>query len=154
MRNALLVLAVSAFAFTAVPAAKACDDDSDTTVAKLQKLDLTTNQLKSIFSYHAEHKAFIQKAHKDHLGCLAHEKHQVEFEKAAFGVLDDGQFQKATGRKRTETETLRYENYVLRQQIEALKAELEALRKEVKKTEAVKPEAPKKEEAKKETKGV
>jgi len=152
MRNALLVLAVSAFAFAAAPAAKACDDDSDTTVAKLQKLDLTTNQLKSIFSYHADHKAFIQKAHKEHLGCLAHEKHVVEFEKAAFGVLDDGQFQKATGRKRTEAETLRYENYTLKQQIEALKAELEALKKDLKKVDAAKPVDTK--EAKKETKGV
>ena len=61
MRHALLVFAACAFAVTAAaPAAKACDDNTDAMVAKLQKLDLTTNQLKAIFSYQAEHKAFIQ----------------------------------------------------------------------------------------------
>jgi hypothetical protein len=145
MRHALLVFAACAFAVTAAaPAAKACDDNTDAMVAKLQKLDLTTNQLKAIFSYQAEHKAFIQKSHKEGLGCLAHEKHQAEFEKAAFGVLDEGQFEKATGRKRTETETLRYDNYILKQEIERLKAELEALKKDIKKAEPAKTDAPKK----------
>jgi hypothetical protein len=143
MRNALLAFAVCAFALTAAaPAAKACDDNTDTTVLKLQKLDLSTQQLKQIFAFQQEHKAFIQKAHTERLGCLAHENHIAEFEKAAFGVLNDNQFQKAVGRKRTEVESLRYENYVLQQEIARLKAELEALRKDVKKAEPAK-EAPK-----------
>src|SRR5262245_25709661 len=144
MRSTLIALAACAFAFAAEPAAKACDDNTDTTVAKLQKLDLTTNQLKAIFAYQAEHKAFIAKSHKEGLGCLAHEKHQADFEKSAFGVLDDSQFQKFTGRKRTEAESLRYDNYILRQEIERLKAELESLKKDVKKAEPAKEEAPKK----------
>ncbi len=132
MRNALLSVAAAALLFAAAaPAATACDDNTDVFVQKIQKLDLSTQQLKSVFAFHAEHKAFIAKSHREGLGCLAHERHQADFEKAAIGVLDDGQFKKMTGRVRTETESLRYENHLLKTEIERLKAELEALKKEI-----------------------
>ncbi len=140
MRHPLLAFAAAAILFgVAAPAARACDDNTDVFVKKIQKVDLSTQQLKSVFAYHAEHKAFIAKSHREGLGCLQHERHQADFEKAAIGVLDDGQFKTFTGRVRTESESLRYENHLLKTEVERLKAELEALRKEIRaaKTPAV-----------------
>src|SRR5262245_47941398 len=92
------VAALAFFAAFAAPAARACDDQTDQMVAKLKKLDLSTEQMKSIFAFQNEHKQFIAKSHKEGLGCRAHEDHQAVFEKAAFGVLDDTQFKKVAGR--------------------------------------------------------
>lgn len=149
MIRKLAPLAAVAFLFVAsAPAARACDDNSDTVVAKLQKLDLTTEQLNQIFAYRKEHKDLIVKSHRDGSGCLVHERNGVVFEKQAVGILNDAQFKKYAGRERNETESLRYQNYLLKAEIEKLKKELELLKTqtEAKKTEAKSTEAPAKKE--------
>ena len=70
----------------------------------------------------------IKRAHSEDLGCRFHEDHTVDFQKSAFGVLTDEQFQKLNGRKRTEAEQLRFENYLLKKELEALKRELAELK--------------------------
>ena len=138
-------VAMGALAFVlaaAAPVARACDDNSDQLVSKLTKLNLSTDQLKAVFAYQNEHKAFITKAHREGLGCLAHERHIADFEKQAIGVLDGAQFKKYAGRERTEVESLRYENYLLSTEITRLKAEIAKMKSEtgVKKADAPKAE--------------
>jgi len=116
-----VIVAISA------PSAFACHDRTDKTVVQLRQADLSTEQLKAIFELQKEHKDLITKSHAEGLGCSVHENHQAVFEKAAFGVLKDDQFQKVMGRERNEEEKLRYENYLLKQEIARLKAELDKL---------------------------
>jgi hypothetical protein len=127
-RTLLAITALALVLAVAAPAASACDDNSDQVVMKLTKLDLSTDQIKAIFAYQADHKAFITKAHRDRLGCRAHEDHNSVFEKAAIGVLNDDQFRKLSGRERTEVESLRYQNYLLTAEVARLKAEIAELK--------------------------
>lgn len=120
---ALLVVGVSQ-----VHATTFCWDNTDTLIVKLKKLELTTEQLDDVFAYQREHRDLIASSHRDGRGCRFHENHEVEFEKASIGVLDDSQFQKLKGRQRNETEGLRYDKYLLTNQIEQLKAQLDAVR--------------------------
>jgi hypothetical protein len=97
-------------------------------IKKLKKIDVTMNQMKDVFELQKKQRGEITKAHTEGLGCKYHEDKEVDFEKAAFGVLDDAQFEKLMGRERNEIERLRHDNYTLVKEIEKLKAELEALR--------------------------
>lgn len=130
MNRCLVTLAAAAIAFAAAaPIARACDDNSDQVVQRLKKVDLSTEQLKQVFAYQTEHKAFISKSHRDGLGCASHESHVAVFEKSAVGILSDAQFKTYSGRERNENETLRYQNYILKQEIDKLKKEIESLKK-------------------------
>ena len=130
MKRIATLLALGCF-FLAAPAMATlmCWDNTDTTIAKLRKVELNTTQLADIFKYQKDHRDLVARAHTERLGCQIHEANEAEFEKKAVGVLDDGQFQKFAGRKRTEIETLRYENYLLKKEIEQLKKALEELKK-------------------------
>ena len=112
----------------AAPSAKACYDNTDKFITQLKKLDLTTEQLKDIFQFQKEHRALITTSHSEGKGCRVHEQHEVVFQTLAIGVLDDEQFQKQTGRERTELESLKYENYLLKKEIARLKMEIERLK--------------------------
>lgn len=141
--------ALGALAFVlcaAAPAAKACDDDSDQVVSKLSKLNLSTEQLKTVVAYQNDHRAFIRKAHTEGLGCRAHESNVAVFEKQAIGILNDAQFKSYAGRERNEMESLRYQNHLLAAEVERLKAEVAKLKAE----KGTKAAAPAASEAKKE----
>jgi len=105
-----------------------CWDKTDRLVVQLEKLDLTTEQLQDIFAFQEQHRDLMAACHEDGRGCGVHERAEVEFQKKSIGVLDDEQFEEHTGRKRTEAETLRYENHLLKKEIEALRAELAELK--------------------------
>lgn len=110
--------------------ASACWDNTDLLVKKLQKLELTTEQLKDVFQYQKQHRDFVTMCHSEGKGCRVHENHEVEFQKNAYGVLTDDQFQKVVGRERTEVEKLRFENYKLKKENERLKKQLEQAKAE------------------------
>jgi hypothetical protein len=127
---ALCTFAILLGPLTSVDAANPtfCWDKTDQLIVKMKKVRLTNEQLIDVFAYQTEHRAVIKRAHSEDLGCRYHEDHQVDFQKSAFGVLTDEQFQKLNGRKRTEAEQLRYENYLLKKELEALKRELAELK--------------------------
>jgi len=128
MRNRVLGLAVAVLvAGFVAPAAYACWDNSDLFVAKLKKVNLTTDQLKELFELKKQHKAVVVRAHKESLGCRYHENHERVFEKQAVGVLNDEQFKKAVGRKRTKVESLTYENKVLKKKLAEMEKRLARL---------------------------
>ena len=128
MSKRIAVLAL--FIGLATPAALACWDNSDLFVAKLKKTSLTTEQLKEIFQLQKDHKAVVVRAHKEGLGCKYHENHEkLVFEKQAVGVLNDEQFKKVEGRKRTKVESLTYENVQLKKKLAKLERELAELKK-------------------------
>jgi|GEM_PF-2808996 len=120
------------------PAALACWDNSDEFITKLKKVNLTTAQLKEIFVLRQQHKAVVVRAHKEGLGCRYHENHEQVFEKQAVGVLNDEQFKKAVGRKRTKVESLTYENKELKKKLAALEARLARLEAALKAADAKK----------------
>ena len=125
-RIGMLALCVAIVA----PAAWACWDNSDLFVAKLKKANLTTEQLKEIFDLQKQHRAVVKRAHKEGLGCKYHENHEKRvFEVQAVGVLNDEQFKKVQGRKRTKVESLTYENKELKKKVAKLEARLAALEK-------------------------
>lgn len=124
-----LVLGSFAIAMLFPSTASACWDNTDLLVKKIKKLELTTDQLKDVFQYQKAHKDLITQCHQDGRGCGVHERAEKEFEKKAYGVLTDEQFEKATSRKRSEVETLRYENYRLAKQNKKLQRELDRLKK-------------------------
>ncbi len=124
-----LALGAIAFAMLFTPDATACWDNTDQIVKKIKQLDLTTEQLKDVFRYQKAHKDLITQCHRDGRGCGVHERAEKEFEKKAYGVLTDEQFEKVAKRKRTEVESLRYENHRLQKQNEKLQRELEKLKK-------------------------
>ena len=118
------------FVLVAAPAALACYDNTDLFVKKLKKVDLTTAQLKEIFELQQQHRAVVQRAHKEGLGCKYHENHEkMVFEKQAVGVLTDEQFKKVQGRARTKVESLTYENKQLKKKIAKMEKELAELKK-------------------------
>jgi hypothetical protein len=108
-----------------------CHDNTDKLIVKLKKVQLTTEQLKDVFAYQAEHRGLIAASHSDGQGCRVHENHEVTFEKQSIGVLSDKQFKSFKGRVRNENETLRYENYLLEKEVARMKKELEALKAQV-----------------------
>lgn len=108
-----------------------CWDKTDKVIIQLKKVDLTNDQLRQLIVYQKEHRAVIKDAHSNGHTCRMHEDHHVEFERSAFGVLSDEQFEKAKGRARTEVESLRHENYELQQELAAMRKELAALRAEL-----------------------
>ena len=108
-----------------------CWDNTDKLIVKLKKLDLTTDQLKDVFAYQAEHRELMAASHEDGRGCRVHEDHEVVFQKRSIGVLTDEQFSKLKGRARNETETLRYESYLLEKEVARMEKELAALRKQL-----------------------
>jgi predicted RNase H-like nuclease (RuvC/YqgF family) len=120
------------------PAVYACWDNSDLFVAKLKKVDLTTEQLKELFDLREQHKAVVVRAHTENLGCSYHENHEKVFEKQAVGVLNDKQFEKAVGRKRTEVESLTYENKELKKRLAEMEKRLALLEAALKAAEAAK----------------
>jgi hypothetical protein len=107
--------------------ARACWDNTDQVIAKLKRLELSTDQLKDVFAFQKEHREVVERAHLEGLGCRYHENHHVVFEKKAIGVLDDGQFKRHTGRDRTEVESLEHENYLLKKRIAELEKRLKEL---------------------------
>jgi len=115
-----------------------CWDNTDKLIVKLKTLDLTTEQLKDVFAYQAEHRELMAASHRDGRGCGVHENHEVVFEKMSIGVLTDEQFQKLEGRARNETETLRYENYLLEKEVQRMEKELAALKKQLAALQAAK----------------
>ena len=135
-KKILGVVAVALVVGLAAPAAFACWDNSDAMVVKLQKLKLTTEQLKDIVVLQKQHKAVVVRAHKEGLGCRYHENHDAVFEKQAVGVLSDAQFKTHTGRKRDKVESLTYENRMLKKKLEKLEKELKALKELVAKLAA------------------
>ena len=128
MSKRITVLAL--FLGLAAPAALACWDNSDLFVAKLKKASLTTEQLKEIFQLQKDHRAVVVRAHKEGLGCKYHENHELlVFEKQAVGVLNDEQFKKVQGRKRSKVESLTYENVQLKKRIAKMEKDLAELKK-------------------------
>jgi len=109
-----------------------CHDNTDKLIVKLKKVDLTTDQLKDVFSFQKQHRDLISQSHSDGHGCSFHEKMEVTFEKQSIGVLTDEQFKKFKGRDRNETEGLRYENYLLKKEVQRMKKEMQALKAEMK----------------------
>lgn len=127
MSKKLFALAAFVLALS-ISQAYACYDNTDRLLVKLKKLDLTTEQLQDIFQYQKQHRDLMTATHKDGRGCRAHEKAEVDFEKASIGVLSDEQFEEFTGRERNEVEGLRYQNYLLKKEIARMQLELEKLR--------------------------
>ena len=119
MRKVILSAFVVAIA---APAALACWDNSDRFIVTLKKLELSTDQLKDVFAYQKQHREVVARAHKEGLGCRYHENHDAVFEKQAVGVLTEAQFKSHTGRRRTQIESLTYENRLLRKEIVRLEA--------------------------------
>ena len=128
MKKALVLIGLMSMFSFAAGTAHACWDNTDKTIKKMKKLDLTTEQLKDVFQYQKSHRELITQCHRDGSGCAKHERAEVDFQKNAYGVLDDKQFQKATGRERNEVESLRFENYRLKKANEKLKKELALLK--------------------------
>lgn len=136
--RAIVTFAMAAVALVAAaPSLTACYDNTDQMVVRLRKLDLSTDQMKSVFAFQNEHRDFVKKSHSDRAGCLAHERHDLVFEKQAIGVLTDAQFKTYTGRVRSESETLTYQNYLLKTEIERLKAEIAALKAQAAQTKSL-----------------
>lgn len=104
-----------------------CWDKTDRLIVQLKKLDLNTEQLQDVFEFQKQHRDLMSACHEDGRGCGVHERAEVDFEKKSIGVLNDEQFKKHTGRKRTEAETLRYENHLLKKELAELKQQLAAL---------------------------
>ena len=119
----MLVLGANVSAF--------CWDNTDELIVKLKKLQLNTEQLKDVFQYQQQHRDLMASSHSDGSGCRTHELAEVDFQKASIGVLNNDQFKKLTGRVRTETETLRFDNYKLVKEVARLKKELAFLKKEL-----------------------
>jgi predicted RNase H-like nuclease (RuvC/YqgF family) len=115
----------------AAPQAVACWDNTDLFVVKLKKLNLSTEQLKDVFVYQKQHKAVVDRAHREKLGCRYHENHEAVFQKQAIGVLTDAQFKKHTGRVRTKVESLEYENRLLKKKIAKMEKRIKALEKQL-----------------------
>jgi len=133
MTKRVLGLGVAALVIAVLsPAAYACWDNSDMFVAKLKKVNLTTEQLKEVFELQKQHKAVVVRAHKEGLGCRYHENHDKVFEKQAVGILNDDQFKKAIGRKRTKVESLTYENKVLKKKLAEMEKRLARLEAAIK----------------------
>ena len=114
-----------------------CWDKTDRLIVKLKQLDLTTEQLQDVFEFQKQHRDLMAACHEDGRGCSAHEKAEAVFQKKSIGVLDEKQFEKHVGRKRTEAETLRYENHLLKKELAALKAELAAIKLQLASLKAV-----------------
>lgn len=119
----MLALSANASAF--------CWDNTDDLIVKLKRVQLNTEQLKDVFSYQQSHRDLIASSHQDGRGCQHHEAMEVEFQKKSIGVLNDDQFKKFTGRERTETESLRFENHKLQKELARLRQELALLKKEL-----------------------
>lgn len=131
MLKKLLAVSAVLLVLGASDASAFCWDKTDDLIVKLKKLNLTTEQLKDVFQYQAQHRDLIASSHKDGRGCGTHEAMEVDFQKASIGVLTNDQFSKLQGRARTEAEGLRYDNYLLKKEVARLKAELEALKGEL-----------------------
>lgn len=117
------------FVALAAPAALACWDNSDQFVTKLKKAELTTGQLKEIFSLQKQLRTVVARAHTEGLGCKYHENHEkLVFEKQAVGVLNDDQFKKVVGRKRTKIESLTFENAELKKRLAKMEKQLAELK--------------------------
>ena len=90
----LLAVCACLLVFSAVRATATtpfCWDNTDKLIVKLKTLDLTTEQLKDVFAYQAEHRELMAASHEDGRGCRVHENHEVVFEKMSIGVLTDEQ---------------------------------------------------------------
>ncbi len=122
---AIAFASANAWAHTSSPM---CWDRTDKLIVEMKKLELTNDQLKDVFAFQADHRKYMRAVHRRGEGCHKHEIAEVDFEKRSIGVLTDQQFEKLQGRKRTEAETLRYENYVLKKEIAALQKQLDELR--------------------------
>ena len=93
-------------------------------------MNLTTEQMKEIFDLQKQHRVVVKRAHTEGLGCKYHENHEkLVFEKQAVGVLNDEQFKKVQGRKRTKVESLTFENKQLKAKLAKLEKRLAALEK-------------------------
>ena len=123
------ILGLALFVALAAPAAVACWDNSDLFVTKLRKAKLSTEQLKEIFVLQKQHRTVVMRAHAEGLGCKYHENHEkMVFEKQAVGVLNDDQFKKVVGRKRTKVESLTFENAALKKRLAKLEKQLAELK--------------------------
>lgn len=124
------IAGLALFVGIVAPAAVACWDNTDLFVTKLKKVNLTTEQMKELFDLQKQHRVVVKRAHKEGLGCKYHENHEkLVFEKQAVGVLNDEQFKKVQGRKRTKVESLTFENKQLKKKLAALEKRLAALEK-------------------------
>jgi len=130
MIRKLVVVTTFVLAVGVAPAS-ACWDHTDRLIEKLEKVRPTIVQLEDVFEYQQQHRDLIARTHEEGRGCSVHEAAEVEFEKAAFGILTDAQFEQIRGRERNETESLRYENYTLRKEIARLQAELAKLHERI-----------------------
>lgn len=124
------IAGLALFVGIVAPAAVACWDNTDLFVTKLKKVNLTTEQLKELFDLQKQHRVVVKRAHTEGLGCKYHENHEkLVFEKQAVGVLNDEQFKKVQGRKRTKVESLTFENKQLKKKLAKLEKRLAALEK-------------------------
>jgi predicted RNase H-like nuclease (RuvC/YqgF family) len=139
MANRILVLvALGLVVGWMAPQAVACWDNTDLFVVKLKKLNLSTEQLKDVFVYQKQHRAVVDRAHRERLGCRYHENHEEGFQKQGIGVLTDVEFKKHTGRVRTKVESLEYENLQLKKKVAKMEKRIKALEKQLKKLEEAK----------------
>ena len=125
----LLVLGIS-FCLIFSTVALACHSNYFNEVfTKIQKQNLTKNQLAGII---AASRHFDQQKALDHRNgfCSAkHDSHEPEFIAAAAGVLDDQQFKNAIGRDKTEVQKLRFEVNQLKSDLAEIKDLLKKLEK-------------------------
>ena len=95
---------------------------------QIRKGDLDKEQVAAIWKARDEFNRQKRLDHTErHLSCAAHDQHVPTFIAAAAGVLDDRQFERATGKKKTEVQSLRYDVNQLKKELAEVRALLDAM---------------------------
>ncbi|MEM7166846.1 MAG: hypothetical protein AAF581_15390 [Planctomycetota bacterium] len=129
-----LTALVLAFCLVSTTSVMACHSDYFNEIfTKIQRQiksgDLEADQIAAIWKLRDEFNRQKSLDHTErHLSCSAHDKHVPTFIAAAAGVLNDTQFEKATGKKKTEVQKLRYEVNQLQKELKEIRALLDGMK--------------------------
>lgn len=130
-----LTALILAFCLVSTTTVMACHSDYFNEIftkiqRQIQNDELDRDQIAAIWKLRDE---FNRQKGLDHsernLSCAAHDSHVPTFVAAAAGVLNDSQFEKATGKKKTEVQKLRYEVNQLKKELTEIRALLDGMKK-------------------------
>ena len=139
MRTKALILAIAFMGSLALTnVAMACHSNYfDSMFVKLQNMrkgnEFTTEQVTALWDLTGKFKDVQKLYNRQGKPSRALDPHVDDFVAAAAGVLDSDQFQKITGKKKTEAQELRYEVNQLKKELAAIKAMLRDLKASMKK---------------------